>query len=83
MNRHTQDKFICLWCGYEANADVNAASNVAERFGDKELNLLSFREVEALLVSRFMRRLSDTRSVSAELDTKQDVGFVPRSISSV
>ena len=25
MNRRTQDRFVCLWCGYAANADENAA----------------------------------------------------------
>jgi putative transposase len=37
MNRRSQDIFVCLWCGYAANADENAASNIAERFGDEEL----------------------------------------------
>jgi putative transposase len=34
MNRRSQAKFHCLWCGFEANADENAASNIAERFSD-------------------------------------------------
>lgn len=70
MNRRSQDTFVCLWCGYEANADENAASNLAERFGDEEVNALPFREVETVLALRFMRRLPDARSASAGLDTR-------------
>ena len=85
MNRRSQDKFVCLWCGYTANADENAASNLAERFGDEELNSLSFRDVETLLALRFMRRLPDARSASAGLDTRVNevVNPSPRSISPV
>ena len=85
MNRRSQDIFVCLWCGYEANADENAASNLAERFGDEELNSLPFRDVETLLAMRFMRRLSDARSASAGLDTKLNevANSSLRSISSV
>ncbi len=68
MNRRSQAEFHCLWCGFEANADENAASNIAERFSDEELNVLPFRDVETALAIRFMRRLSDTRSVSAGLE---------------
>jgi ribosomal protein L37AE/L43A len=63
MNRRSQAVFHCLWCGFEANADENAAQNIAERFGDSELNALSFREVETVLALRFMRRLPVARSV--------------------
>ncbi len=69
MNRRSQAKFHCLWCGFEANADENAASNIAERFSDEELNTLPFRAVETALAIRFMRRLPDARSASAGLDT--------------
>jgi len=68
MNRHSQAEFHCLWCGFEANADENAASNIAERFSDKELNTLPFRAVETALAIRFMRRLPDARSASARLE---------------
>jgi transposase len=57
MNRRSQDTFVCLWCGYTANADENAASNIAERFGDEELNAVPFRQVETVLAIRFMRSL--------------------------
>jgi transposase len=69
MNRRSQAEFHCLWCGFEANADENAASNIAERFSDEELNTLPFRAVETTLAIRFMRRLPDARSASAGLDT--------------
>jgi hypothetical protein len=74
MNRRSQAEFCCLWCGYVANADENAASNIAERFGDGELNALPFRDVETTLALRFMRslgerrRLPDARSASAGLE---------------
>ena len=32
MNRRSQTVFRCLWCGFEANPDENAARNIAERF---------------------------------------------------
>jgi IS605 OrfB family transposase len=68
MNRRSQAEFHCLWCGFEANADENAASNIAERFSDEELNSLPVRDVEMTLSIRFMRRLSDARSASAGLE---------------
>ena len=68
MNRRSQAAFRCLWCGFEANADENAAQVIAERFGDEELNALPFREVETVLALRFMRRLPGARSVPARLE---------------
>ena len=52
----------------KANADENAASNLAERFGDEELNTLSFRDAETVLALWLMSRLSDARSASAGLE---------------
>ena len=77
MNRRSQAKFHCLWCGFEANADENAAQVVAERFGDDELNALHFRDVETVLAIRFMRRLPDARSAPARLELHIPVD-VPR-----
>jgi len=68
MNRRSQAAFRCLWCGFEANADTNAAQVIAERFGDEELNALPFREVETVLALRFMRRLPGIRSIPAKLE---------------
>jgi IS605 OrfB family transposase len=70
MNRRSQAEFRCLWCGYEANADENAARVIAERFGDEELDALPFREVGTVLALRFMRRLPDARSASAGLELR-------------
>ena len=77
MNRRCQAVFHCRWCGFEANADEHAASNIAERFSDEELNRLPFRVVETALAIRFMRRLPDARSASAGLDTAHPMD-VPR-----
>jgi IS605 OrfB family transposase len=56
VNRRSQAEFECLWCGYIANADENAAANLAKRFGDEALNTLPFRDVEAALAGRFTLR---------------------------
>jgi Putative transposase DNA-binding domain len=77
MNRRSQAEFRCLWCGYEANADENAARVIAERFGDEELNTLPFREVGTVLALRFMRRLPDDRSSSAGLELQPAI-WLPR-----
>jgi IS605 OrfB family transposase len=77
MNRRSQAEFRCLWCGYEANADENAALVIAERFGDNELNTLPFREVGRVLALRFMRRLPDVRSASAGLELRPAL-WLPR-----
>ena len=77
MNRRSQASFHCLWCGFEANADENAAQVIAERFGDDELNALPFRDAETVLAIRFMRRLPDARSASAELELHIPF-YVPR-----
>jgi Putative transposase DNA-binding domain len=68
FTRCTVTEFHCLYCGFTANADENAAQVIAERFGDDELNALSLREVETVLALRFMCRLPDARSASAGLE---------------
>src|SRR5262249_44128451 len=78
MNRRSQAEFVCLWCGYKANADENAAANLAKRFGDKALNTLLFREVEAVLAVRFIRRFPDARSASAGLELPPNHVWLPR-----
>jgi putative transposase len=68
LNRKSQAEFVCQQCGYVCHADVNAARNIAERFGDDELNQLPFRAVKVVLMDRFKHRLSpDARSASAGL----------------
>lgn len=70
LNRKSQAEFVCQHCGFAGHADVNAARNVAERFGDDELTQLHFCAVKAVLLERFAHRLSpDARSVSAGPDT--------------
>ena len=66
------------WCGYIANADENAAANLAKRFGDEALNTLPFREVEAALAGRFMPRFPDARSASAGLELQPEVIWLSR-----
>ena len=39
MNHRSQAEFRCLGCGFEANADENAAQIITERFDDDELNV--------------------------------------------
>ena len=69
--------FHCQWCGYAANADENAAQNIAERFGDDELNALSFRAVETVLALRFLHRLPVARSATAGLELQSEI-WLPR-----
>lgn len=78
MNRRTQTDFECLWCGHKANADENAAANIAKRFGDQVLNTLPFRDVETELAIRFLRRLPDARSASAGLELQPVTIWLPR-----
>lgn len=77
MNRRSQAEFECLWCGHIANADENAAANLAKRFGDEALNTLPFRDVEAALAGRFMRRFPGARSASAGLELQPGVTPAP------
>jgi len=71
-NRPTQDRFCCLWCGYADHADVNAGKVLVKRFGDTELsNVDDYREVKAILLSRFLDRFPDARSASGGLDTSR------------
>jgi len=77
MNRRSQAMFHCQWCGYAANADENAAQNIAERFGDDELNALSFRAVETVLALRFLHRLPVARSATAGLELQSEI-WLPR-----
>ncbi len=52
-NRPDQQTFCCAVCGFKAHADLNAATNIKARWGDKELHACKDRkEVKALLVRR-------------------------------
>ena len=62
LNRLSQAEFHCLWCGFTCNADpslrsgqaLNAARVIAERFGDGLLNCVWYRQVEGVLLARFL-----------------------------
>lgn len=52
-NRPDQQTFCCQVCCYEAHADYNAATNIARRVGDVELQACKGKqEVKALLMQR-------------------------------
>jgi putative transposase len=69
LSCQSQAEFVCQHCGFVCHVDVNAARNIAERFGDDELNQVPFREVKGSLLERFARRLAPVaRSASAGLD---------------
>jgi Putative transposase DNA-binding domain len=52
-NRPDQQTFCCQVCGYQAHADVNAATNIEHRVGDEELCACKdCKEIKALLLSR-------------------------------
>jgi putative transposase len=42
-NRKTQEQFICVKCGYEKNADINAAQNILTR-ANEEANIKAAKE---------------------------------------
>jgi putative transposase len=68
-NRKTQAQFFCQNCGHKENADTQASRTIAKRFGDRELNGLGFRQVKALLETRFKQRFPDGCRPSAGLDS--------------
>lgn len=52
-NRPDQQTFCCVVCGYQAHADINAATNIERRLGDVELQACEDRkEIKALLLRR-------------------------------
>ncbi len=52
-NRPDQQTFCCQVCGYQAHADFNAATNIARRAGESELQRCKGRQaVKALLARR-------------------------------
>src|SRR6266566_2639970 len=52
-NRPDQQTFCCQVCGYEAHADLNAATNIMRRAGDIELQMCRDRQaVKSLLLQR-------------------------------
>jgi hypothetical protein len=52
-NRPDQQTFCCQVCGYQAHADLNAATNIEQRWGDDELRDCKDRKaIKALLLQR-------------------------------
>src|SRR5258708_3154298 len=52
-NRPNQQTFCCVVCGYRVHADLNAAINIARRWGDAELCACKDRKaIKALLMKR-------------------------------
>ena len=67
-NRPDQQTFCCQACGFQLNADENAAINHQARFHDREMQACRSKEaVKALLDTRHVAWLqsSDSRSLSA------------------
>lgn len=55
-NRHG-DRFHCLECGWDGDADVVAGMNILQRLDDPEIRLWTPKEqVKAILMERFRRR---------------------------
>ncbi len=52
-NRPDQQTFCCQVCGYQAHADLNAATNIEHRWGDDQLGACKDRKaVKVLLLQR-------------------------------
>jgi transposase len=55
-NRPDQQSFCCQICGFQAHADLNAATNIEHRWGDTELcGCKNKQEVKALLIQRHQK----------------------------
>lgn len=60
-NRPDQQTFCCGVCGFQAQADENAAVNIAQRLGDREVQATQSRqELKALLAARHQRWRAET-----------------------
>ena len=58
QRNRNKDKFKCLHCGHEAQADQVAAENYAKRYGDPKIRLyMSPSQVKTILFERFLSRL--------------------------
>jgi len=71
-----KDKFVCQHCKIERHSDVVAAINLKARYADSEITRYTpYREVKAILLARFHRRLETEKSgtVSGRIpDTHQN-----------
>ena len=60
-NRPEQQTFCCGVCGWHAHADHNAAVNIAQRLGDREIQATRSRpELQAVLAARHQRWRAET-----------------------
>jgi hypothetical protein len=65
-NRPAQQTFCCGVCGWEMNADENAARNIAARLGDRDLMACADRAaVKALLLIRHQRYLLGAQALGS------------------
>ncbi len=71
----TGDRFVCLHCGYEDHADRVGALNIESRLTDPEITRFTpYREVKAILLQRFHRRLEANGKAAAH----SCVAVIPR-----
>jgi putative transposase len=57
-NRRSQSRFVCLWCGHEKHADLNAASNIGER---RALPIGSVFQSKASVLAEVVRAFGERR----------------------
>jgi transposase len=73
-NRKTQEKFKCLSCGHEENADINAARNIEQRVSEAvQRNLL---EADQKLGGVFRPKALHRRKVKEHLLAFRDARLV-------
>lgn len=57
-NRRSQSRFVCLWCGHEKHADLNAARNIGER---RALPIGSVFQSKASVLAEVVRAFGERR----------------------
>lgn len=57
-NRKTQEKFCCVECGYEMDADINSALNIENRMSNKELRTKLLNEKDGTFTPKIMNKIS-------------------------
>lgn len=57
-NRRSQSRFVCLWCGHEKHADLNAAPNIGER---RALPIGSVFQSKASVLAEVVRAFGERR----------------------
>ena len=70
LDTRVWDKFKCLNCGHEGHADVFAAQNLKARYFDQEITrYMPYREVKAILLSRFCSNVHKAQSCTTRVCT--------------